>query len=162
MAPIGLNLIATVQLFLLQTVRLSERLACSGDVATSALTCRRRIRRVLRSSDETFAIPDARSVAYRASGHTTSSHTYMNTSSINAIDNHGRDVVLLSVPNGAVSDAAAMEEQLRNLARSMSPGLSSSATTRRTSGASPLSSAFGGSRTSGSIVFAGSDRGCRD
>jgi hypothetical protein len=122
MAPIGLNLIATVQLFLLQTVRLSERLACSGDVATSALTCRRTIRRVLRSSDETFAIPDARSVAYRASGHTTSSHTYMNTSSINAIDNHGRDVVLLSVPNGAVSDAAAMEEQLRNLARSMSPG----------------------------------------
>lgn len=67
---------------------------------------------MLRSSDETFAIPDPGSVAFQASGHTTSSHAYMNTSSIAAVDNRGRTVVLLSVPESDLGKATEIEQQL--------------------------------------------------
>jgi len=91
MRRIGLLLVVGVQLFL-HTVRLRERLACSASTASPRLTCRRIVRRMLRSSDETVAIPDAGSVVFRSSGHTTSSHVYMNTSSIAAVDDRGRRV----------------------------------------------------------------------
>lgn len=121
MRRIGLLLIVGVQVFLLQTVRLRERLTCSADPAASGLSCRRIIRRVLHSSDETFAIPDPGSVAFQVSGHTTSSHAYMNTSSINAVDNRGRTVVLLSIPGTDVAYAAGVEQQLRELGRTAPP-----------------------------------------
>ena len=121
MRRIGLVLIVGVQLFLLQTVRLRERLECSAAAAGSGLNCRRIISRMLRSSDETLAIPDPGSVALQASGHTTSGHVYMNTSSIDAVDDRGRRVVLLSVSGKDAGDAPGIEQQLRGLRHAIPP-----------------------------------------
>jgi hypothetical protein len=123
MGRIGLLFIVAVQLFLAQSVRLSERLSCSSDGAAFGLTCRRTIRRLLRSSDETFAIPDGRTIAFQVSGHTTSSHVYMNTSSVVAVDTHGRAVILLSIPDRNMAEGTRVEQRLRDLSLGMPPPL---------------------------------------
>ena len=121
MRRIGVVLIVAVQLFLLQTVRLGERLVCVAGASAPGLTCRRRISRVVGSSDDTFAISDARSVAFHVSGHTSSGHVSMNTSSIDAVDVRGRTVVLLSIPANEAGSAGEIEQQLRNLERATPP-----------------------------------------
>lgn len=112
--------IAGIQLFPLQAVQLNERLSCSAD-AKSGLICRRAIQRILHSNEDTFLIQDGRSVTLQVSGHTTSSHVYVNASSIVAADSRGRTVVLLSVPEREVAGASAIVQHLRELGRATPP-----------------------------------------
>src|SRR5437879_5259774 len=120
----GLLLLVAVQGFLLYTVRVREQFTCSAAAPPPELTCRRIQTRLVRSRDESFDIPDARSVTFRVSGHTTANHAHVNTSSIEALDNAGQRVTLLSIRDQEAADAERFEHELRELAHA-SPSRSS-------------------------------------
>jgi hypothetical protein len=124
MNRVAILFLVALQAFLLYTVRVREQLTCSAVAATPRLTCRRIQTRLLRSRDESFVIPDAASVTFHVSGHTTASHASVNTSSIDAVDSIGRRVVLLSVPGQETADAVGFERQLRELHRATPPTFS--------------------------------------
>lgn len=124
MKRVGMLLLVVVQGFLLYAVRIRETLTCSEVAESPALTCRRIQSRLVRSRDESFNIPDARTVEFRVSGHTTASHAQVNTSSIEAVDSTGRRVVLLSIPARETADATRIEHQLRELALATPPRFS--------------------------------------
>jgi hypothetical protein len=119
----GLLFLIAVQVFLVYTVRVREQLTCAAKGA-ARLTCRRIQVRLIRSQDRSFDIPDAASVTFHVSGQTTASHVSVNTSSIDAIDDTGQRVILLSVPAPETADAAAVERRLRDLPHATPPTFS--------------------------------------
>lgn len=112
--------LTAILLFIVSTIRLHEHLSCTADATGAGLFCDRVQTRVIVSSNEHLRIPDAESVALRLSSHTTSSHSAVSSSVIDARDENGRRVVLLSVPERNVVYAEDLERALRDIARSAS------------------------------------------
>jgi hypothetical protein len=121
---IGLLFLVAVQGFLLYAVRLREQLTCSAAIVSPQLECRRSQTKLVGSRDESFDIPDAQSVTFHVRSHTTASHARVNTSSIDAVDNTGRRVTLLSIGDRETADAERFEHQLRELAQARPPEFS--------------------------------------
>jgi hypothetical protein len=107
-------------LFITHTVRLRERLACTAAADGTGLSCERVQTKIIASSDEHFHIPDASTVRLQLSSQTTSSHNAVSTSAIEARDETGRRVVLMSVPEQKVVYAEDLERSLQTLSQSAS------------------------------------------
>jgi hypothetical protein len=114
----GLAGLLAILTFIMFTVRLHERLACTATADGAGLDCERVLTKLIISSDEHFHVPDAGTVTLRVSSHTTSSHNSVNTSRIKARDERGRDVILLSVPEDNVTYAEDLATALRHIGRS--------------------------------------------
>jgi hypothetical protein len=112
--------LTAILLFIISTVRLHENLSCTTDATGQGLSCERVQTRLIVSSDQHLRIPDARTVVLQLSGHTTSSHNAVSSSVIEARDESGRRVVLLSVPEPNVVYAEDLEKALRDIDRSAS------------------------------------------
>lgn len=120
----GFLFLVAVQGFLLYTVRVREQLTCSAAAASPQLMCRRIQTKLVRSRDESFDIPDAGSVTFHVSRHTTASHAQVNSSFIDALDITGHRVTLLSIRDQETADAERFERQLREIARASPPRFS--------------------------------------
>jgi hypothetical protein len=129
---LGRLFLAGLSIFLLMTVRIGETLTCTADASAQSMSCRRVQSKLLYATDERFRVANARSIAFHVRGHTSPGHTSVNTSSVDAVDESGRSVVLLSIPERNVAYGSEIEQRLRTLEHATPPTFSFERNERRT------------------------------